>query len=218
MTTFDFTAQQLRVLGALIEKEQTTPDYYPMTVNGITAACNQKSNREPVMQLTEQEVQSTLSQLMKGNWVDTAAERSSRSVKYKHRFCNSEFGQLKLNSGELAIVCCLMLRGAQTPGELRSRTQRMHEFDSVVDVEQALIELSDRSPAMVQQLAREPGKRESRWQHLLGDATIESSNMPNSVTESASSLPEDNDLNERVAALEDQVSMLIEQLNQIKQQ
>ncbi|TMP28725.1 DUF480 domain-containing protein [Pseudoalteromonas rubra] len=156
-----------RIIGCLLEKQTTTPDQYPLSLNALTNACNQKSNREPVMSLTESDVLDTLAQLEQKRIVVCDEGLSGRVNKYQHRFCNSEFGSLKLTEQQRAIVCLLLLRGPQTPGELRTRSGRLAEFATVGEVEAALNELQQQELAM--RLAREPGKRESRYQHLFGN-------------------------------------------------
>lgn len=158
---------ETRVIGVLIEKETTTPDQYPMSLNALTNACNQKTNRDPVLSLSDTEVQNCLDALIKqGLVVETRV--GNRTPKYKHRFCNSEFGELQFTKQELAIVCTLFLRGAQTPGELRTRTNRLCSFSDVQQTETVLNGLMEhaRGPYVVK-LPREPGKRESRYAHLL---------------------------------------------------
>lgn len=118
---YELTATEARVIGCLLEKQVTTPEQYPLSVNGVVTACNQKTNREPVMNLTEQEVQEQLDNLVKRHFLRTVSGFGNRVTKYEQRFCNSEFGDLKLSAAEVALVTTLLLRGAQTPGELRSR-------------------------------------------------------------------------------------------------
>ncbi|TMP32565.1 YceH family protein [Pseudoalteromonas rubra] len=156
-----------RIIGCLLEKQTTTPDQYPLSLNALTNACNQKSNREPVMSVTESDVLDTLAQLEQKRIVVCDEGLSGRVNKYQHRFCNSEFGSLKLTEQQRAIVCLLLLRGPQTPGELRTRSGRLAEFATVGEVEAALNELQQQE--LVMRLAREPGKRESRYQHLFGN-------------------------------------------------
>ncbi|PKH26300.1 hypothetical protein CIG19_00370 [Enterobacterales bacterium CwR94] len=207
----EFSAQEARVIGALLEKQITTPDQYPMSLNGVVTACNQKSNREPVMALSEAKVQQTLDALVKKHHVSTHSGFGSRVAKYEQRFCNSAFGHLQLSSGEVAIITTLLLRGAQTPGELRTRCQRMHEFGDMAETEACLEGLASREAgAMVLRLAREPGKRESRYQHLLGGEIIES--VAAMAGEDQASLAE------RVAQLEAEMSVLKAQLATLLQQ
>jgi len=202
---YELSAKEARVIGCLLEKQVTTQDQYPLSLNGIALACNQKTNREPVMDLTESEVQQVLDLLLKKHFLRTLSGFGNRVVKYEHRFCNSEFGQLKLSAAELAVIATLLLRGAQTPGELRTRTNRMHEFSDVSEVEQVLQQLSAREDGpFVVRLAREPGKRESRFMHLF------SGQIDETTTEVAQI--DDADLSERVSVLESEVAELKRQL------
>lgn len=141
---YELTATEARVIGCLLEKQVTTPEQYPLSVNGVVTACNQKTNREPVMNLTEQEVQEQLDNLVKRHFLRTVSGFGNRVTKYEQRFCNSEFGDLKLSAAEVALVTTLLLRGAQTPGELRSRASRMHEFSDMAEVESTLERLASR--------------------------------------------------------------------------
>lgn len=180
---------EARVIGCLIEKEVTTPDYYPLTLNSLTAAVNQKSNREPVLSLSDAEVQDVVSELISRRLVSDESGFNSRASKFQHRFCNTEFGDLKLNAQELGIVCCLLLRGPQTPGELRTRTNRLCSFNDVKETEAVLERLAAReSGALVVKLPREPGKRESRYQHLFsGEVDLEALAVESSPASSFSS-------------------------------
>ena len=158
-----------RVIGCLIEKQVSTPEVYPLTLNSLVNACNQKSNRDPVLSLSDEEVQSVLNTLIARRLVNNTAGFNARAAKYQHRFCNTEFGDLNFSPGELAIVCELLLRGPQTPGELRSRTPRLHQFKDVSQVDDCLQSLIEKGPFVVK-LPRQPGKRDSRYGHLFGDA------------------------------------------------
>ncbi|PNH89436.1 YceH family protein [Vibrio diazotrophicus] len=180
---------EARVIGCLIEKEVTTPDYYPLTLNSLTAAVNQKSNREPVLSLSDAEVQDVVSELISRRLVSDESGFNSRASKFQHRFCNTEFGDLKLNEQELGIICCLLLRGPQTPGELRTRTNRLCSFNDVKETEAVLERLAAReSGALVVKLPREPGKRESRYQHLFsGEVDLEALAVESSSASSFSS-------------------------------
>ena len=201
-------ALEARVIGCLLEKQVTTPEQYPMSLNGVTVACNQKTNREPVMELSDSEVQQTLDFLLKKHLIRT--QSGNRVMKYEHRFCNSEFGNLKFSPAELAVITTLLLRGAQTPGELRTRTNRMYEFADVTETEEVLNQLAIREDGpFVVRLAREPGKRESRFMHLFsGDVAPASA-----ITESAEG--ENSALEERVAQLERQVIALTRRLDEV---
>jgi hypothetical protein len=167
---------EARVIGCLIEKEVTTPDHYPLTLNSLTTACNQKTNREPVLSLSESEVLDAVDGLIARRLVSDESSFNSRVNKYQHRFCNTEFGDLQFTEQERAIICCMLLRGAQTPGELRTRTGRLANFRDVQEVEATLETLAIREVgALVVKLPREAGKRESRYQHLLsGEVDVES--------------------------------------------
>lgn len=130
---YQLTALEARVIGCLLEKQVTTPEQYPLSVNSVVTACNQKTNREPVMNLSESEVQEQLDNLVKRHYLRTVSGFGNRVTKYEQRFCNSEFGDLKLSAAEVALITTLLLRGAQTPGELRSRAARMYEFSDMAE-------------------------------------------------------------------------------------
>lgn len=207
------SAEQCRVIGVMLEKETTTPEQYPLSVNGITTGCNQKSNREPVMSLSDSDVQNLVDELAKMNQLMVDHKASGRVSKYFHLFCDTEFGSLKFTPQQRAIICVLLLRGPQTPGELRTRTNRLADFADVSEVEIALEQLQNlNSQPLVKKLAREPGKREYRYVHLFSDIdesyVAESNNTQTDVTPSDS----DNKLDERVTALEQQVISLTEQV------
>src|ERR1700738_4948605 len=162
------TPVEARVIGCLIEKQITTPDQYPLSLNALVNACNQKSNRDPVLELDERTVQHTVDDLARKHFVVEKSGFGSRVPKYQHRFCNTEFGSLKLDPQELAVVCELLLRGPQTPGELRTRASRMAPFAETSEVETALARLTERPDGpFVVRLAREPNRRDSRWAHLF---------------------------------------------------
>ncbi len=160
-------AVELRVLGSLIEKSKTTPDYYPMTVNALTAACNQKTSRKPVVDYDEETVISALNSLKSQSIVSTAVGGSIRAVKYKHNFTTV----YPLTDGELALLCLLFLRGPQTPGELNTNSARLHEFRSLEGVHDALNKLMNSASPYVKELPRRAGQKETRFIHLLGDTT-----------------------------------------------
>jgi uncharacterized protein len=169
----ELTPLEARVVGCLIEKEITTPDQYPLTLNALTAACNQKSNRDPVLELSSTDVQGILDGLMKKHLVtDRSGGVGGRVTRYRQRFCNTQFGNLQLAPREQAIVCELLLRGPQTPGELRSRANRMAPLQDVGEVEAALADLAAREYPLVMQLPREPSRRESRWMQLFTGETL----------------------------------------------
>jgi len=168
---FELDPFEARIIGCLIEKAITTPDQYPLSLNALKNACNQKSNRDPVLDVSEGEVQNTLDALAKKHLAVEKSGFGSRVPKYQHRFCNSEFGSLEFDEKELGIVCVLLLRGPQTPGELRARTNRLCRFGDVSEVEQTLRGLAAREDGpFVAMLPRETGRRESRYAHLFGGA------------------------------------------------
>jgi len=193
----ELNSLEARIVGALIEKQITTPDQYPLSLNALVNACNQKSNRDPVMQLDEDTVQRTLDALAKKHLVMERAGFGSRVPKYQHRFCNTEFGTLKLDPQELAVVCELLLRGPQTPGELRTRASRMAAFEQVADVESVLSRLAGReSGPFVTRLQREPGRREARYAQLFsgpapaGTAGADADTPAAAAADSADTAPE----------------------------
>lgn len=206
---YQLSGAEARVVGSLLEKQVTTPEQYPLSVNAVTMACNQKTNREPVMNLSEHDVQDVLDALVKRHYLRTVSGFGNRVTKYEQRFCNSEFGDLKLSSAEVAVITTLLLRGAQTSGELRTRASRMHEFSDMQEVEQTLEGLAAREDGpYVVRLAREPGKRESRYMHLFsGDVDATSATAE-------SDRPENNDsLAARVEVLEEEVAGLKQRLD-----
>lgn len=207
----ELNAIEARIIGCLIEKEVTTPDYYPLTLNSLTTACNQKSNREPVMSLSDADVQDAIQGLIGRHLVSDESSFNSRASKYQHRFCNTEFGDLKFTEQERAIVCAMLLRGAQTPGELRTRTNRLAQFNDVKEVESVLEQMAVRSAgALVVKLPREAGKRESRYQHLFsGEVDVESYASLQPVLAVSGD-------NQRIDALELEVAELKTQLNALK--
>ena len=212
----EFNPNEARVIGCLIEKEITTPDQYPLSLNALTNACNQKTNREPVLNLSEAEVQQAVDSLMKKYMVsDKSAGYGGRVTKYKHRFCNTEFGSLKFSKQELGIICVMLLRGPQTPGELRSRTNRLCEFADAEEVETTLRNLMSREDGpFIARLSLAPGARESRYAHLFS-GMLESAPEPSPETAEpvATAGPS---LGQRVAALEDLVAQLRAELDTLK--
>lgn len=201
---------EARIIGCLLEKQVTTPEQYPLSLNAVVSACNQKTNREPVMSLGDAEVQDLLDTLVKRHYLRNVSGFGNRVTKYEQRFCNSEFGNLKLSSGETALVTTLLLRGAQTPGELRMRAARMHEFADVPEVEQTLEALASREDGpFVVRLPREPGKRESRYMHLFSGEAV-----PEATADVSEASPSE-DLAARVAALESEVVELKQRLDSL---
>jgi uncharacterized protein len=200
-------AEEIRVLGALMEKAKTTPDYYPMTINGLTAACNQKTSRKPVVNYDEETVVLTLDKLKKRGLVSTATGGSSRAVKYKHNFAIV----FEVIPAEVAIICLLLLRGPQTPGELNTNSGRLYEFESIEEVQQVLEKLAGGEMPYLVQLPRRPGQKEARYMHLL-------SGIPE-VTEDEDadeSIPRSNSgLESRVEKLEQDMAQLQEAFAQL---
>ena len=168
---FDLTPTEIRVLGVLIEKGLTTPDYYPLSLNAVTTGCNQKSNRDPVTDFSEIEVQDTLDQLISKSLIREKSSSGGRVNKYAHRLSDSLGLRFGLSRNALGTLCVLMLRGPQTGGEIRTRAARLCDHENLNDVEQTLRELvEDERGPYVAQLAREPGRKESRYAQLLGGA------------------------------------------------
>lgn len=199
---------ELRVVGCLIEKAATTPDQYPLSLNSLLLACNQKSNRDPVLELDESQVQSAVDSLIAGNLI-AEVRTGSRVAKYQHRFGTSEFAEVRYNLRELAVLCLLFLRGPQTAGELRTRAARLAQFNDVAEVERTLEGLAGEGLAghasgpFVKKLAREPGKRESRWAHLFSGDVLEPAHaQPEVISSGGLTLPS------RVELLEDEVATL----------
>ncbi|AHJ74305.1 YceH family protein [Kosakonia sacchari] len=207
---YQLTAVEARVIGCLLEKQVTTPEQYPLSINGVVTACNQKTNREPVMNLAEHEVQTVLDELVKRHYLRTVSGFGNRVTKYEQRFCNSEFGDLKLSSAEVALITTLLLRGPQTPGELRTRGERMHQFSDMAEVENALEHLATREDGpYVARLPREPGKRESRFMHLFSGDVQTLVNVVEDVSPAEASLAA------RVDALEAEVAELKQRLDSL---
>jgi uncharacterized protein len=198
---------EARVLGALLEKEITTPDYYPLSLNALINACNQKSNRDPVMNLDESSVRSALTTLHDNSLARSVSAADSRVTKYEHRLQEA----FNFDRREAAIFCELLLRGPQTPGELRSRAERMHHFDDLGEVQSALQRLISRDPPLVKVLARQPGTKESRYLQLLcGDAEpVTAHEAP------AANSPESGG---KLSRLEGEVSELRRDIAELKQQ
>jgi uncharacterized protein YceH (UPF0502 family) len=200
---------QARVLGALIEKDITTPDYYPLSLNALVNACNQKNNRDPVMNVDENAVREALSGLQDYRLAGPAGGADSRVTKYEHRVQEV----FNFTRAETAIMCVLLLRGPQTPGELRGRGERMHRFEELSDVQSALQRLIERAPPLVKMLPRQPGTKESRFAHLLsGD--VEGYDAPLEPVAAASSGAG----SERITELEIQVADLRREVAELKQQ
>ncbi|KGJ97961.1 YceH family protein [Thalassotalea sp. ND16A] len=206
------SAQQCRVIGVTLEKEITTPEQYPLSLNALTNGCNQKSNREPVMSLSESEVQNEVDQLIQMNLLMIDQMASGRVNKYIHRFCNTQFSDLQFTPQQRAVICVLLLRGPQTPGELRTRTNRLADFSDVSEVEATINQLQHLNDIeFVKKLAREPGKRESRYVHLFSDFDENMIVENETFTQAVQSTPgNQSELAARVEMLEQQVASLTE--------
>jgi len=207
------TPNEARVIGSLIEKEHITPEQYPLSLNALVSACNQKSSRDPVMTLDERAVQEIVDGLIGKRLVSEKTGFGSRVTKYRHRFCNTDFGDLTFSEQELGVVCVLLLRGPQTPGELRTRSERLCKFSDVNEAEAVLKRLMEREDGpFVVRLPREPGKRESRYAHLFcGD--IEGSQ---DGEEADVSMPAPGADYERLDELERGLQALREEIDEIK--
>jgi uncharacterized protein len=216
---FHLTAVEARVLGALIEKEVTTPEYYPLSLNALVNACNQRSNREPVMNLDEDEVRQALHGLEEDRLAGRARSSDGRVTKYEHWLGEA----FNFSRAEAALVCVLLLRGPQTPGELRGRTERMHRFEEMTDVLAGLQKLMEREPPVAAMLPRQPGTKESRYAHLLAGA-VESmaaaqltASARADMGHGADSAPEMPAHEERIAQLESMVAELRRQVTALEQ-
>jgi uncharacterized protein YceH (UPF0502 family) len=231
---FTLSALEARIIGCLIEKQITTPDQYPLSINALTNACNQKSNRDPVLNLAEAEVQQLVDGLVRKHVMIERSGFGSRVAKYQHCFCNTEFSGLKFSLQELAIVCELLVRGPQTPGELRTRAARMTPFADASEVQHALESLANRPKgALVVQLPREPGRRDSRYlqlftgppaAELLAPAAVPATAAPASASHSYGTAAEQapaaagSDLDARLTQLELAVSELRTQIEQLREE
>ncbi len=215
----ELTLHEARVIGCLLEKEVTTPEQYPLSLNALTLACNQKTSRDPVLDLSEAQVQDALDSLNKKRLISEQSGFGSRVVKYKHRFCNTEFSELQLSSAALAIVCLLLLRGPQTPGELRTRSNRLHDFKDVLEVEVCIKQLMERDKPVLAQLPREPGKRECRYTELFsqGAEQVSAASFTSATNADAQQLNEQDrqQLEARVTQLEEQVAELKDKLDSL---
>ncbi len=200
---------EARVLGALIEKDITTPDYYPLSLNALINACNQKSNRDPVMDLDEDAVREALAALNEKRLAGPNSGADSRVTKYEHRMQEI----FNFDRREIAVLCVLLLRGPQTPGELRGRTERMHRFDDLTEVQSTLQHLAEREPPLVKMLPRQPGTKESRYAHLLS-GEVEGQAFPAVPGPPARASEE----GEQLTRLQDEVARLRQEIAELKQQ
>ena len=213
--------EQCRVIGVMLEKETTTPEQCPLSLNAIVTGCNQKSSREPVMSLSESDVQNIVDELVQMNQLMVDQKASTRVNKYFHRFCDTEFGNLKFTPQQKALICVLFLRGPQTPGELRTRTNRLADFNDVSEVETALQQLQNlNGQTLVRKLEREPGRRDCRYVHLLSEfdeanfapcANTQTDETP--LVNQASLVQRVDELEQQIASLTEQMVCLTELLN-----
>jgi uncharacterized protein YceH (UPF0502 family) len=205
LISVDADAVELRVLGCLIEKQRTTPDVYPLSLNSLRLACNQTTNRDPVVEYDEATIRSALERLSRKSWVRLASGAGSRAAKYRHLLDEA----IRVSGPEISVLAVLMLRGPQTPGELKQRTERLHPFGALEDVDAVLTGLVDRD--LVVHLDRRPGQKEARYAHLLGGEPATEAPREIAVADAPEPRPED----DRVAALERRVRALEEQLAEV---
>jgi hypothetical protein len=193
MSVVDADAVEIRVLGCLVEKQRTTPDVYPLSLNALRLACNQSTNRDPVVDYDEPTIRGALERLSRRGWVRLASGPGSRAAKYRHLADEA----LGVSGGQLSLLAVLMLRGPQTLGELNSRTERLHRFGSSAELAETLQGLAERG--LVERLERRPGQKEERWAQLLGSELAESDEAP---------APRADSLEERIRRLEEEVAEL----------
>jgi hypothetical protein len=202
-------ATEVRVLGSLAEKDATTPEYYPLSLNALVNACNQKSSRDPVMNLNEDEVRQALRALNDKGLAGTVSSAESRVAKYEHRLQEV----FNFTRGETAVVCALLLRGPQTVGELRTHTERMHRFEQLADVTSTVQHLMEHQPPLIRVLPRQPGTKEARYAHLLAGDVFGENAAPGQV-EVTTGVAD----GERIAALEEKVKALDNRITELQQQ
>jgi uncharacterized protein YceH (UPF0502 family) len=207
---FRLTETEVRVLGSLIEKDITTPEYYPLSLNALVNACNQKTNRDPVMQLDEDAVRDALDGLQEQRMAGPARGADTRVTKYEQRLQEV----FNFTRPEIAVLCGLLLRGPQTPGELRGRTDRLHRFEALDDVQSALQKLMQREPPLAKVLPRQPGTKESRYAHLLAGDGVELEVSSRAVPEVGRNAADA----ERIARLEGEVAELRREIGEVKDQ
>ncbi len=207
---FRLKETEARVLGSLVEKDITTPEYYPLSLNALVNACNQKSNRDPVMQLDDEAVRDALGGLQEQRMAGPARGADSRVTKYEQRLQEV----FNFTRPEIAVLCVLLLRGPQTPGELRGRTERLHRFEALEDVQSALQKLMQRDPPLAKVLPRQPGTKESRYAHLLAGDVVEAEMPVHAATAVDRNLADA----ERIARLEEEVAEVRRELGEVKDQ
>ena len=210
---FNFSQNEARVIGCLLEKEVTTPDQYPLTLNALTTACNQKSNREPILALDDATVLDIVEQLKEKRIINDVSSFGSRVAKFQHRFCNTEFGSLQFTEQERAAICVMLLRGPQSAGEIRTRTNRLCSFSDVKEAEDVLDGLAShpKGPYIVK-LPREAGKRDCRYMHLFsGEIDLEA------LATQASPVAASSATAERLTQLEEEVSAMKLEITELKE-
>jgi uncharacterized protein YceH (UPF0502 family) len=204
---------EIRVLGCLVEKQRTTPDVYPLTLNSLRLACNQSTNRDPVVDYDENTIRGAIERLVQRKWATLASWSNRRSMKYRHTLDNA----LGLDDEEISVLAVLMLRGPQTPGELKARTERLHSFAGMDELDAALERLAERS--LVRRLERRPGQREERYLQLLGEELDEAPQAPASAAPSA---PETevrtDDAEDRFERIEQQIAELRRQVEALREE
>jgi uncharacterized protein YceH (UPF0502 family) len=203
---------ETRVLGSLVEKDVTTPDYYPLSLNALVNACNQKNNRDPVMNLDEDTVQQALTTLQEKGLAGPTSSADSRVTKYEHRLQEA----FNFTRGETAMLCVLLLRGPQTPGELRGRTERMHRFEDLTEVQSTLQRLMQSDPPLARVLPRQPGTKEARYKHLLAGDVEDFTDVARAPT--PASVPRNPANADRLSSLEDEVANLQKEIAELKEQ
>ena len=219
MIPLDLTENEIRVLGCLMEKSITTPDQYPLTLNALTNACNQKSGRNPVMSLSQGTVQHTIRSLEERRCIRIEESFKRGTEKYTQRFCNTSFSELQFDSAQYAIVCLLLLRGPQTPGEIRARSPRLHEFENNAEVVTAATSLVKREgePLLVQ-LPRTPGRKDAEFMHLFaGPVDVDAYASEAQASRESESTPRTSvaELTQRVSDLEEEVAELKRKLDNL---
>ena len=210
------TDTEIRVLGSLVEKDITTPDYYPLSLNALINACNQKNNREPVTNLSEEEVRQSLSTLQEKRLAGPASGAESRVTKYEHRLQEV----FNFTRGEIAVMCVMLLRGPQTPGELRGRTERMYHFETLDDLQSNLQRLIQKDPPLVKMLARQPGTKENRYAHLLAGEIeeAETTGVERGLAPSASEASRVKTLEAEILELKTEIAALKQQFAEFRKQ
>jgi uncharacterized protein YceH (UPF0502 family) len=211
VTELELSDVEVRVLGSLVEKDITTPDYYPLSLNALVNACNQKNNRDPILALAEDQVREALDSLAKKRLAGPASGADSRVTKYEHRLQEA----FNFDRRQTALLCVLFLRGPQTPGELRGRSERMYRFETLEDVQSVLERLIDREPPLVRMLARQPGTKESRYRHLFSHRTSDDALL--APPSPAAPFPGGR-LEEKVAALEHEVASLRQEIEELRRE